>query len=68
MFIDQLPTVKRVLTIVLNYLYSGREAQAWQALDEMWPASDEQRVKGLILERRARGLAGQIDVAAKPQP
>jgi hypothetical protein len=67
MFIDQLPTVKRVLTIVLNYLYSGRETQAWQALDEMWPASDEQRVKGLILERRARGLAGQmIDAAAKP--
>jgi len=29
-------TVKRVLTIVLNYLYSGREPQAWQALDEMW--------------------------------
>jgi len=69
MFIDQLPTVKRVLTIVLNYLYSGREAQAWQALDEMWPASDEQRVKGLILERRARGLAGQMaEAAAKPQP
>jgi hypothetical protein len=69
MFIDQLPTVKRVLTIVLNYLYSGRETQAWQALDELWPASDEQRVKGLILERRARGLVGQmVDPAVKPQP
>jgi len=69
MFIDQLPTVKRVLTIVLNYLYSGRETQAWQALDEMWPASDEQRVKGLILERRARGLVGQMaEAATKPQP
>jgi hypothetical protein len=58
MFIDQLPTVKRVLTIVLDYLYSGREPQAWQSLDEMWPPSDKERVRGLILERRARGLVG----------
>lgn len=58
MFIDQLPTVKWVLTIVLSYLYSGREQQAWQALDEMWPPSDKERVRGLILERRARGLLG----------
>jgi len=56
MFADQLTTVKRVLTIVLNYLYSGREQQAWQALDEMWPPSDKERVRGLILERQARGL------------
>jgi hypothetical protein len=59
MFADQLSTVKRVLTIVLNYLYSGREQQAWQALDEMWPPSDKERVRGLILERRARGLLAQ---------
>jgi len=58
MYIDQLPTVKRVLTIVLDYLYSGREQQAWQALDDMWPPSDKERVRGLILERRARGLLG----------
>jgi hypothetical protein len=56
MFIDQLPAVKKVLTIVLNYLYSGREDQAWHALDEMWPRSDAERVKKLILERRSRGL------------
>lgn len=56
MFIDQAPTVKAVLTIVLNYLYSGRDSQAWQALEEMWPPSDQQRVRALILERRARGL------------
>lgn len=56
MFIDQAPTVKAVLTIVLNYLYSGRDSQAWQALEKMWPPSDQQRVRALILERRARGL------------
>jgi hypothetical protein len=56
MFIDQAPTVKAVLTIVLNYLYSGRESEAWSALDAMWPPTDEQRVRTLILERRGRGL------------
>jgi hypothetical protein len=46
--------------VVLNYLYSGREDQAWQALDEMWPPADESRVRSLILERRKRGLLAQI--------
>jgi len=63
MFSDQLMTVKRVLTIVLNYLYSGREPQAWQALDEMWPPSDKERVRGLILERQARGLLAHTAAA-----
>jgi hypothetical protein len=56
MFADQLHTVKCVLTIVLNYLYSGREPQAWQALNELWPPSDGERVRSLIQERQARGL------------
>ncbi len=38
LFTDQIPTVRKVLTIVLNYVYSGREDKAWQALDDMWPA------------------------------
>ena len=61
MFTDQLQTVQRVLIIVLNYLYSGREEQAWNALEEFWPASDHNRVKGLILERRERGLLKQLN-------
>lgn len=61
MFTDQLPTVRRVLTIIVNYLYSGREEQAWKTLDELWPASDEGRVKNLILERRSRGLLKQLN-------
>ena len=60
MLIDQLPTVKKVLTIVLNYLYSGRDDRAWQTLGEMWPPADVERVKKLIIERRARGLLSQI--------
>lgn len=61
MFTDQLPTVRRVLTIVLNYLYSGREEQGWQALNDLWPASDQSRVKNLIQQRRGRGLWAQLN-------
>lgn len=61
MFTDQIPTVHRVLTIVLDYLYSGREAEAWKALDEFWPPSDRERVKNLIIERQHRGLFSQFD-------
>ena len=60
MFGDQTLTVHRVLVIVLNYLYSGREAQAWQALTELWPPSDQARIKSLILERRNRGLLKEV--------
>src|SRR5579859_253861 len=69
LFTDQLPAVKSVLTIVLSYLYSGREAQAWQALEEMWPTSDQARIKAVILERRSRGLLNDlITPATKPAP
>lgn len=64
LFTDQLPTVKRVLTVVLDYLYSGREAQAWQALSEMWPQSDQARIRAIILERRSRGMLSQLGASA----
>jgi hypothetical protein len=60
MFTDQEPTVRRVLVIVLNYLYSGRETNAWQALNEFWPPADQMRVNALIRERRERGLLKQL--------
>ena len=53
------------LTVILAYLYSGREQQAWKALDEMWPASDRARIKKLILKTRAEGVLSQIGVAAR---
>jgi hypothetical protein len=34
----------KVLEIVWAYLYSGREQQAWDALAEMWPSSDLDRI------------------------
>ena len=61
MFTDQVPTVHRVLVIVLNYLYSGRETEAWKALAELWPESDQARVKALILERHSRGLLSSLN-------
>jgi hypothetical protein len=60
MLFDQLLTVQKVMTIVLNYLYSGREEEAWHSLDQMWPESDRDRVKKLILERRSRGFITQM--------
>ncbi len=44
------------LAIVLAYLYSGREEEAWEALDELWPAHDALRLRGLILQTRESGL------------
>ncbi len=45
-----------VLRIVLAYLYSGREEQAWKELAAMWPAGDYERIKGEILKARAKGI------------
>ncbi len=54
-----------VLEIVYSYLYSGREAEAWHTLDEMWPAKDRQRMKDLIMRTRAEGLLSKL---AKTKP
>ena len=48
------------LAVVFGYLYSNREDQAWQALNSMWPVSDQARIKKLILETRALGILSQI--------
>src|SRR5713226_3779672 len=44
------------LTIVLAYLYSGREKQAHQALQELWPPFDQERIWNSILETRRNGI------------
>lgn len=53
-----------VLEIVLSYVYSGREADAWQTLGEMWPADDRARVKQLIMRTRAKGLLSRLSTTA----
>ena len=44
------------LTIVFAYLYSGREGQAHQALRELWPPFDQERMWKFILETRHNGI------------
>lgn len=58
---------KVVLEIVFSYLYSGREEQAWQTLDAMWPAGDRQRIKNLIIKTKADGLLTKLAKTA-PRP
>jgi hypothetical protein len=53
---DLRETVRGALMIVFAYLYSGREAQAHEALQNMWPASDQARMWNLILETRRNGI------------
>jgi len=58
----------KVLEIVWAYLYSGREQQAWEALAEMWPPSDLDRIRSLILNARTVGIRSQVEgVDAKPR-
>lgn len=58
-----------VLEIVWAYLYSGREAQAWSALEQMWPSRDVHRIQTKISEVHQRGILHGIDSeAGKPQP
>jgi hypothetical protein len=68
LFMDQASTVHKVLTIVLDYLYSGREAKAWEVLNELWPPPDVARVKSLIVERRDRGLLAELAKRAPKAP
>ncbi len=51
----------KILEIVWAYLYSGREQQAWEALAEMWPPSDVDRVRSLMLNARTAGIRSQVD-------
>jgi hypothetical protein len=66
LFTDQFPTAQHVLTVVLNYIYSGREEKAWQALNNDWPKADVGRIKSLILERRNRGLLANLKCDCRP--
>jgi hypothetical protein len=56
-----LKTKIRVLEIVWDYLYSGREQEAWRELEDMWPASDFERIRAAILDASARGIRAEVD-------
>jgi hypothetical protein len=54
-------TKECVVQIVWAYLYSGRQEQAWDALDQMWPPADRDRIRAAILSARGRGIRAEID-------
>jgi hypothetical protein len=56
-----LTTKGYILLVIADYLYSGREAQAWQALNEMWPANDRERIKAALLHAYQTGILAQTD-------
>lgn len=45
-----------VLEIVCAYLYSGREHEAWSALEEMWPSGDLERIRTAISSVHQSGI------------
>ena len=51
----------QALEIVWAYLYSGRDKEAWESLREMWPTSDQERVRDEIVKARSRGIQAQLD-------
>jgi hypothetical protein len=61
-----LSTKARVLEIVWAYLYSGREQDAWEALADMWPAADLDRIRALMVKARAGGISSQVDGVSRP--
>lgn len=50
-----------VLEIVCAYLYSGREDEAWSALEEMWPPGDLERIRTAISTVYQRGILHNLD-------
>lgn len=49
-----------VSTIVLGYLYSGRELEAWKTLDDMWPSADKERTKREFMNARQCGVLSYV--------
>ena len=54
-----------VVKILWLHLYSGREVQAWNWLNEVWPTSDEARIRDAVLNAGARGIHAQLDGVSK---
>jgi hypothetical protein len=50
-----------ILEIVWAYTYSGREHEAWSALEAMWPPEDLERIRAAISTVRQRGLLRNLD-------
>ena len=49
-----------VLSIIIDYVYSGREPQARQVVETMWPTWDRERVWNDIVNTRSVGVLEQL--------
>ncbi len=58
----------KVLEVVWAYLYSGRDDDAWRALAEMWPTSDQDRIRSSLLQARSQGIHHQADSLSGASP
>jgi hypothetical protein len=61
---EMLQTKIKVLEIVACYLWSGRDAEAAKALDELWPAGDRERIHAALINARAHGIHTQVDAVS----
>jgi hypothetical protein len=51
----------RILSIIFCYLYTHRETQAQEVLQQMWPSNDASRLWQSILKLRWSGVLSQVD-------
>lgn len=58
----------QVLEIVWAYLYSGREAEAWETLHAMWPDADIERIQAALIKARTGGILAQLDGESGRRP
>ena len=58
---DVYEAAAKVLSIVLAYLYSGREGQALKELRTMWPQFDQDRMWKLIKKQRRDGILHYVN-------
>lgn len=65
---DVYEAAAKVLSIVLAYLYSGREGQALHELRTMWPKFDQNRMWNLIQKQRREGILRYVNDSSANRP
>jgi hypothetical protein len=53
-------TKAAILTVIINYLYSGRPRQAWDEFSRLWPETDQPRMRALIEKTMSEGVLKSI--------
>jgi len=64
--LDYLDTQYRALAIALDYLYSGRTAEAHRVLGELWPAKFQQQAWEQMVNGYCSGLRARLELNSSP--